>query len=288
MADRSRVFRGPIASSNTLLKDPVLRDYLQDQLRVKAVEMEGSGVADALWCQNGFGYLVIRGTCDYCDSEKNTEWQNYAALIAAAYTRTVIERVHATRVTPGRGPSAISLPRRAALSKRGHLTSVRDPRNREEYTEGVPEMVRSAFKEDSSSSTVGDQDSDVTVMAPEVSIAQEISQKEQSKTPPVEPSTSVDGQYSRLSPISGENIFELVESLDGLIKELRWSETGPIADELEKQLRLFPRLGSQVREGWILLAQVEIYHLSVRKREGHKVDPSRLRDLRLEAERVVG
>jgi nucleoside phosphorylase len=85
-----RVFLGPIASANTLLKNPRKRDALRDKFGVKAVEMEGSGIADATW-NHARGYLVIRGTCDYCDSRKNDKWHKYAAAAAAGYTKSVIE-----------------------------------------------------------------------------------------------------------------------------------------------------------------------------------------------------
>ncbi|MDR7664673.1 phosphorylase [Methanosarcina sp. Z-7115] len=85
-----RVFIGPIASANKLLKNPVLRDELRDKFKVKAIEMEASGIADATW-NHEVGYLVVRGICDYCDSHKNDEWQQYAAVVAAAYTRALIE-----------------------------------------------------------------------------------------------------------------------------------------------------------------------------------------------------
>jgi len=55
--------------------------------------MEGSGIADATWHDDWAGYLVIRGTCDYCNEDKNDLWQHYAALIAAAYARCVIELI---------------------------------------------------------------------------------------------------------------------------------------------------------------------------------------------------
>ena len=85
-----RIFTGPIASADTLLKNAQHRDELQRQFRVKAVEMEGSGIADAAWSRE-VGYLVIRGICDYCDSYKNDTWQAYAAISAAAYTRALLE-----------------------------------------------------------------------------------------------------------------------------------------------------------------------------------------------------
>jgi nucleoside phosphorylase len=85
------VFRGVIASSNTLLKDPVVRERLREEYGARAVEMEGSGVADATYEQDK-GYFVVRSTCDYCNDQKNDMWHFYAALAAAAYTKSIIER----------------------------------------------------------------------------------------------------------------------------------------------------------------------------------------------------
>jgi nucleoside phosphorylase/tetratricopeptide (TPR) repeat protein len=96
-----RVFLGLIASSNTLLKDPVKRDALRDQFRAKAIEMETAGLADAAWTQET-GYLGIRGICDYCDGNKNDLWQPYTAVAAAAYARALLESI------PG---AAVPLPR---------------------------------------------------------------------------------------------------------------------------------------------------------------------------------
>jgi nucleoside phosphorylase len=90
-----RVFLGPIASANKLLKNPVLRDELRDQYGVKAAEMEGSGIADATW-NHEVGYLVARGICDYGDALKNDDWQGYAAVVAAAYVRALLESMPAT------------------------------------------------------------------------------------------------------------------------------------------------------------------------------------------------
>jgi nucleoside phosphorylase len=84
------IFLGPIASANTLLKDPKKRDALRDRFGAKAVEMEGSGIQDATW-NHGVGYLVVRGICDYCDANKNDLWHPYAAMAAAAYVRALLE-----------------------------------------------------------------------------------------------------------------------------------------------------------------------------------------------------
>jgi nucleoside phosphorylase/signal transduction histidine kinase len=90
LAGRPRVFLGPIASANKLLKNPTLRDSLRDAYGVKAVEMEASGISDATWYQEK-SYLIVRGICDYCDGNKNDAWQAYAAVVAAAFTRGLLE-----------------------------------------------------------------------------------------------------------------------------------------------------------------------------------------------------
>lgn len=92
IGNNPRLFIGTIASANKLLKNPVKRDKLRDLFGVKAIEMEGSGIADATWVNNT-GYLVIRGVCDYCDKNKGDEWQTYAAIVAAAFTVALIESI---------------------------------------------------------------------------------------------------------------------------------------------------------------------------------------------------
>ena len=86
------VFEGKIASSNTLLRNPMKRDLLKRDHNVFAIEMESSGIADTTW-ESGITYYVIRGISDYCDSHKNNVWHKYSALAAAAYARSLIEKV---------------------------------------------------------------------------------------------------------------------------------------------------------------------------------------------------
>jgi nucleoside phosphorylase len=99
-----RVFLGPIASANQVLKNALKRDQLRDEYRAKAVEMEGSGVADATWTRS-IEYFVVRGICDYCDSNKRDDWQSYAAVTAAAYTRLLLSTVPSQ---PGRSKRRLS------------------------------------------------------------------------------------------------------------------------------------------------------------------------------------
>ncbi|PWY93623.1 purine and uridine phosphorylase [Aspergillus sclerotioniger CBS 115572] len=77
---------GTIASGNTVVKDPFLRDKWANtsKLNVLCFEMEASGMMPT------FPSLAIRGICDYSDDHKNDDWHNYAALTAAAYTRALL------------------------------------------------------------------------------------------------------------------------------------------------------------------------------------------------------
>jgi nucleoside phosphorylase len=98
---RPRVFLGPIASANVVQGDFRKRDLLRDQHKVKAVEMEGYGVADATWEYEKAGYLVVRGVCDYCDVRtkhlQTDAWKRYAAMASAAYVRALIEAMPGTQ-----------------------------------------------------------------------------------------------------------------------------------------------------------------------------------------------
>jgi nucleoside phosphorylase len=90
--DRPRIHGGAIGTADILLKDPNLRDELNRNYGVKAVEMEGSGVQGAAWSLER-DVMVIRGISDYCDTHKSDQWRYYAALVAAAYARALIEEL---------------------------------------------------------------------------------------------------------------------------------------------------------------------------------------------------
>jgi hypothetical protein len=66
------------------VKDGKRRDQLALGLGVYCLVMEAAGLIDDFPC------LVIRDICDYADSHKNKEWQGYAAVVAAAYTKELL------------------------------------------------------------------------------------------------------------------------------------------------------------------------------------------------------
>ena len=89
--NRPRVHIGAIASGNDVIKEAEFRNQLVKKYpEIKAIEMEASGIADASWLA-GKDSFVIRGICDYCNTEKNKIWQEYAAGVAAAFAIELIE-----------------------------------------------------------------------------------------------------------------------------------------------------------------------------------------------------
>jgi nucleoside phosphorylase len=86
--DSVQVHYGLIASGNQVIKHAPTRDRLAKQLEILCFEMEAAGLMDQVPC------LVIRGISDYSDSHKNTDWQGYAALTAAAYAKELLSVIN--------------------------------------------------------------------------------------------------------------------------------------------------------------------------------------------------
>jgi nucleoside phosphorylase len=86
---------GAIGSGDKLMKNGKERDDQARKLDVICFEMEAAGLMSVMPC------LPIRGICDYADSHKNKNWQRYAAAIASAYARELLE----TMPVAHRGPS---------------------------------------------------------------------------------------------------------------------------------------------------------------------------------------
>ncbi|KAF5986977.1 ankyrin protein [Fusarium bulbicola] len=85
------VHYGLIASGDGLIKGATARNKLNKDLggHVLCIEMEAAGV------MNHFPCLVIRGICDYADSHKNKDWQEHAAIVAAAFAKELLQHVQA-------------------------------------------------------------------------------------------------------------------------------------------------------------------------------------------------
>jgi nucleoside phosphorylase len=75
---------GIIASGNSVIKHVGTREKLRLATGALCLEMEAAGLMQDFPC------LVIRGVCDYADSQKNKQWQGYAALAAASYAKELL------------------------------------------------------------------------------------------------------------------------------------------------------------------------------------------------------
>ncbi|KAJ5693267.1 hypothetical protein N7462_002690 [Penicillium macrosclerotiorum] len=79
-----QTFYGIIASGNSVIKHGATREQLRSRTGALCFEMEAAGLMLDFPC------IVIRGICDYADSHKNKEWQGYAALAAASFTKELL------------------------------------------------------------------------------------------------------------------------------------------------------------------------------------------------------
>ncbi|KAJ0413277.1 hypothetical protein BJY00DRAFT_306433 [Aspergillus carlsbadensis] len=106
-----RIYYGLIASANQVMKDALTRDRLGEELGILCFEMEAAGL------MNHFPCLVIRGICDYSDSHKNKQWQDYAAGTAAAYARELLQLSVPSTATPAKKADVIRIRSKIPISK---------------------------------------------------------------------------------------------------------------------------------------------------------------------------
>lgn len=84
---------GIITSGNAVIKSGKTREQLQKDTGALCVEMGATGLMFDFPC------IVIRGICDYADSHMNKQWQGYAALAAASYTKELLGYVPRSQVS---------------------------------------------------------------------------------------------------------------------------------------------------------------------------------------------
>jgi nucleoside phosphorylase len=82
-----QVHYSTILSGDLVMKSGDIRKQISAKFHdALCFETEAAGLMDIFPC------LVIRGICDYSDSHKNKDWQEYAAATAAAYAREILLR----------------------------------------------------------------------------------------------------------------------------------------------------------------------------------------------------
>jgi nucleoside phosphorylase len=86
-----KIHYGPIASGNRVVRDAVFAEAIREKYSNLCFEMEAAGLDD-------FPSLTIRGISDYCDTHKNDDWHQYAAVAAAAYAKELLSVIPPTAV----------------------------------------------------------------------------------------------------------------------------------------------------------------------------------------------
>lgn len=267
---RPRVFVAPIGAASIVLADPTRRDMLRDRHGVRAVEMEGSGIADASWLAN-VGYLVIRGTCDYCNSTKNDDWHHYAALAAAAYTRTVVEYSHPA--TDLAEPTTLQQLDQNALRATVLVNVGSDVTS---FTVANPPVTSDRTQAETIVGLSMDTSTTFQIPTTQRPVARDVARGIAGIT-----------REGHAESDANAHIDELTSRIERLMKEFRWSEVYSLVNELEKRLRELPRKGTRIREGWIVLARVEDHRLRTAELASPSINVSRLHTLRQEAENVA-
>jgi nucleoside phosphorylase len=154
---RPRIHRGTIGSADRLLRDAAMRDRLAARFRIRAVEMEGSGLAAGADLHDRHWFMV-RGIADYCDDNtKNDRWHPYASLAAAAYLRALLAEcppfaepspgaASAKPVrAPGAAPAHSADRQRATVEALLELAQMRDDYQRRAILALLPEHIRTAI-----------------------------------------------------------------------------------------------------------------------------------------------
>ncbi|KAF5547693.1 vegetatible incompatibility het-e-1 [Fusarium mexicanum] len=139
------IYFGTIASGNQVIKDSMVRDMLAKELDAICFEMEAAGLPDIVPC------LPVRGICDYSDSHKSKEWQEYAAATAAAFAREFIENLPPTEEIPASTPEIVRQDDYRLQDKKYnkclrdlHETDPRDDKSRIEETKGG--LLKDAYR----------------------------------------------------------------------------------------------------------------------------------------------
>ncbi len=89
--DKPTIRHGPIGSGKPVIQDDNLRGDFANRHSVVIYDTEFDQVLESIVGNRKDSFAFIRGIADYLDGSKNMEWQPYASLSAAAFTKTLIE-----------------------------------------------------------------------------------------------------------------------------------------------------------------------------------------------------
>lgn len=84
---------GAIASGKPLVREDQLRLEFAARHQCIGTDTEFDQVLESIVGNRKESFLFVRGACDYLDGTKNVIWQPYSALVAAAFMKSVIEKI---------------------------------------------------------------------------------------------------------------------------------------------------------------------------------------------------
>lgn len=88
---------GPIGSAGlqaTSMSEP-LKQRLISEFQLRAFDSEFDPVVESIYGNCKESYIMIRGISDYNDGRKRNDWQQYSALVAAAFMKSIIVNLKA-------------------------------------------------------------------------------------------------------------------------------------------------------------------------------------------------
>lgn len=89
---KPNVYSGIVLSGNKVIaNNEEIKRFKKTWDKALAVEMEASGIAAALYqMKNAPSFVMVKAICDFADSEKNDNWQEYAAYASAIFVLNYI------------------------------------------------------------------------------------------------------------------------------------------------------------------------------------------------------
>merc|ERR1711962_1218384 len=84
---------GPLAAGRGVALDDQLRQEFAYKNGILAYDSELDAVVESIYGNRKDHYMLIRGIADYKDGTRRKEWQQYAALMAAAVLKSIIVKM---------------------------------------------------------------------------------------------------------------------------------------------------------------------------------------------------
>lgn len=81
---------GPIGSGLPAASNESLRQRMIAEFGLRAFDLEFDPVVESIYGNCKESYIIIRGISDYQDGRKRKDWQQYSALVAAAFMKSII------------------------------------------------------------------------------------------------------------------------------------------------------------------------------------------------------